>query len=78
MHMVKVVVWVLNHMASVALHRGVQISLDLKKKHGPDRELKDFKEHLDTHLPPNYDKLKRATLCTLPSHSPILALRKLP
>lgn len=36
--------------------RGVQISQDLKKKHGP--KLKDFKAYLETNVPPEIAELK--------------------
>ena len=36
--------------------RGVQISQDLKKKHGP--KLKDFKAYLETNVPPEITELK--------------------
>jgi glycine hydroxymethyltransferase len=36
--------------------RGVQITQDLKKKHGP--KLKDFKAYLETNVPPEIAELK--------------------
>lgn len=39
-----------------SLCRGVQISQDLKKKHGP--KLKDFKAYLETNVPPEIAELK--------------------
>ena len=40
----------------VLVCRGVQITQDLKKKHGP--KLKDFKAHLETNVPPEIAELK--------------------